>query len=356
MQGQGEKEAKFGRRELWTKIAGAGLAASGLLGLTLLRFLSREETSVDEDDIYPSPPPKQPVSADAEPTQEPVISAAHALYDYSIEDAGPRLAIVEGGERVRTLRRLVEALGGMGRFVRKGDRVLVKPNVGFATPPEVGATTHPTVVRELVRLCFEAGASEVLVTDYPTTSAEHAFRVSGIARAAEDAGARVVLPDREQFRRVTLPSSRLFKDWPMLVGPLSGINRVIGVAPVKDHGLSGVTLSIKNWYGLLGGRRNLFHQRIVECLVDLATLIRPTLVILDATVSMVSNGPTGGSEKDLKRTNTMIGGLDPVAVDACGAALIGRSLQELPWLIQAEARGLGTARWEKLNPIRDRVG
>lgn len=277
-------------------------------------------------------------------------------FDFRTEDKGARLSLVQGDDRVRMVRRAVEALGGMGRFVKKGDRVLVKPNVGFATPPGVGATTHPDVVREVVRMCLAAGAAEVLVSDHPTTDPDHAFRVTGIGKAAEDAGARVILPREGQFRRTTLAGSDLFRDWPMLVGPLEGVDRVIGVAPVKDHGLAGVTLGVKNWYGLLGGRRNLFHQRIQDCLVDLATLIRPTLTILDGTVSMVSNGPTGGSDADLRPTRTMIAGTDAVAVDACGVGLLERSVEDHPWLRRAERAGIGTADWEGLNPVRDRVG
>lgn len=353
---EGSDRSLWRRRDFLLRVVGAGVGAAGVVGLVATRHRGTDEPG---QAVTPGgragrvPDPEEPAPS-AGPPSPP--ARASSPFDFRAADDGPRLSLVQGEDRAPMVRRAVEALGGMGRFVQKGERVLVKPNVGFATPPAVGATTHPDVVREVVRLCLTAGAAEVLVTDHPTTDPDHAFRVTGIGRAAEDAGARVVLPRAGQFRRTTLAGSDLFRDWPMLVAPLDGVDRVIGVAPVKDHGLAGVTLGIKNWYGLLGGRRNLFHQRIHDCLVDLATLITPTLIILDGTVSMVSNGPTGGSDRDLRATRTMIAGTDPVAVDACGIGLLGRSVHDHPWLQRAERAGLGTSDWEGLNPVRDRVG
>ena len=108
---------------------------------------------------------------------------------------------------------------------------------------------------------------------------------------------------------------------------------------------------MKNWYGLLGGRRNIFHQDIQTIITELAMMIRPTLVILDGTTTMMTNGPTGGSLADLKETNTIIAGTDQVAVDAFGATLLGRSLNDLPFIAMAEAAGLGTANYRSLNPV-----
>lgn len=362
--GEGQDHA-LRRRDFLRRAVGAGVAAAGVVALAVSRYRGREEKVLSGDRENRVPPggheesaiggPGEGTRVSSETSERSSLTATAGGYDFRVQDSGARLGIVQGEDRVRTVRRSVEALGGMGRFVRKGERVLIKPNVGFATPPEVGATTHPDVVREVVRLCLAAGAAEVLVTDHPTTDPDHAFRVTGIGKAAEDAGARVVLPREGQFRRTNLAGSDLFRDWPMLMVPFDGVDRVIGVAPVKDHGLAGATLGIKNWYGLIGGRRNLFHQRIGDCLVDLATLVKPTLTILDGTISMISNGPTGGSERDLKRTNTVIAGTDPVAVDACGASLLGRSVHDLPWLKQAERAGLGTTDWEGIESVRDRV-
>lgn len=277
------------------------------------------------------------------------------LPDWSLRDDGPRLAIITGRDRRRTLERSIDALGGIGRFIRPGDRVLLKPNAGFATPPDLCATTHPDVIGAMVRLCLGAGARAVIVTDNPVGDPATSFRLSGIAEAAEQAGATVVLPRESMFRSVSLPGSTLIRDWPILAEPFDGIDRVIGICPVKDHSRSGATMALKNWYGLLGGRRNLFHQRISEIIRDLAVMVRPTLVILDGTAVMRRNGPTGGALDDVEIRNTLIASLDPVAADAFGATLLGRVAGDLPWLGMAAAAGVGTVDWESLKPRREAV-
>jgi uncharacterized protein (DUF362 family) len=141
----------------------------------------------------------------------------------------------------------------------------------------------------------------------------------------------------------------------LLVAPFHGATKLIGLAPVKDHHRSGASLTMKNWYGLLGGRRNVFHQDINTIIFELARLVRPTLVILDGTTTMMTNGPTGGSLDDLKATNTMIACTDAVAADAFGATLLGKTAAGLPFIGKAAAAGLGTADFESLNPTRDHV-
>ena len=138
--------------------------------------------------------------------------------------------------------------------------------------------------------------------------------------------------------------------------PFHGATKLIGLAPVKDHHRGGASMTMKNWYGLLGGRRNIFHQDIHTIIIELALLVRPTLVILDGTTTMMTNGPTGGSLADLKPTNTMIVSTDQVAADAFGATLLGKTAADLPFISKAAAAGSGTADYESLNPVRDHVG
>ena len=129
------------------------------------------------------------------------------------------------------------------------------------------------------------------------------------------------------------------------------ITKVIGMAPVKDHHRSGASMVMKNWYGLLGGRRNIFHQDINTIIMELAMMVTPSLVILDGTMSMMTNGPTGGSLSDLKQTDTMIVGTDQVAADAFGATLLDKTFNDLPFIGMAEAAGLGTADYRSLDPV-----
>lgn len=289
------------------------------------------------------------------PDPAPTAPPGPVFPDWSAPDQAPRLAIVTGRHRVRTLERALAALGGIERFIRPGDRVVVKPNIGFAIPADLGATSHPDIVGALVRQCLAVGAASVVVTDNPVNDPDSTFALTGISRAARDAGARVVLPREEHFRNATLHGATLLRDWSILTGPFDGATKVIGLCPVKDHVRSGATLTLKNWYGLLGGRRNLFHQQIHDIIAELAILVRPTLVILDGTRTMMTNGPTGGSPGDLKDTDTMIAGTDPVAVDAFGATLLGRRPDEIPWLAKAAAAGAGTTDWASLAPVRDHV-
>jgi uncharacterized protein (DUF362 family) len=269
--------------------------------------------------------------------------------------AGRRMSIVTGTDRAKTLNRALQALGGIEQFIRRGDRVVLKANVAFASPAALGATTHPELLKEMIRLCLGAGAASVIVTDNPINDPQSCFHLSGIAKAAESAGAELVLPNPDSFRPVTLAGGQLIRDWPFLIEPFERVTKLIGLAPVKDHHRSGASMAMKNWYGLLGGRRNVFHQDIFQIIFELASLVRPTVVVLDGTATMMANGPTGGSLEDLQATNTMIVSTDQVAADAFGATLLGRTAADLPFIAKAAAAGLGTADWESLNPRRDHV-
>jgi uncharacterized protein (DUF362 family) len=238
----------------------------------------------------------------------------------------------------------------MGSFVKRGDRVLLKVNAAFASPPILSATSHPDTVFQTAALCYAAGAESVLVTDNPINDPGSCFALTGIGDAARKAGAKVYLPKKTAFQPFSVPEATLIRSWPVLLEPLKDITKVIGLAPVKDHHRSGASLTIKNWYGLLGGRRNVFHQDVHTIIAELALMVRPTLVILDGIVSMMTNGPTGGSLSDLKPTETMVVSTDQVAADAFGSELLGKTPENLPYIGKAETAGLGTADYRSLNP------
>lgn len=229
--------------------------------------------------------------------------------------------------------------------------MLLKVNAAFAAPPSLGATSHPDLVSAAVEACLLAGAARVTVTDNPINDPAACFALTGIGAAARQAGARVVLPREAYFRPLTVKEARLIRRWPVLYGPLENIDRVIGLAPVKDHHRSGASMSLKNWYGLLGGRRSIFHQDINTIIRDLGLMVRPTLVILDGTVTMMTNGPTGGSLSDLKSTGTLIVSTDQVAADAFGATLLGKTAADLPFIGMCRRAGLGADDYRSLNPV-----
>ena len=279
-----------------------------------------------------------------------------SLPDFSIPNRPARMCVVTGADRTKTINLALDALGGMGEFVKNGDHVLIKVNAAFATPPILGATTHPQLLEDVIRLCYAAGAAAVAVTDNPINDAASCFELTGLAAAARSAGARVVIPRESSFRPCTVPGSTYLVNWPVLAEPFHGVTKLIGLAPLKDHQRSGASMTLKNWYGLLGGRRNVFHQDIHGIITDLAMMVKPTLVVLDGTQTMMTNGPTGGSLSDLKATNTMIVSTDPVAADAFGATLLGRTPADLPYILRAAAAGAGTANYDLLNPIMLKAG
>jgi uncharacterized protein (DUF362 family) len=285
------------------------------------------------------------------PEIRPATPAGVSLADFSIPGLTPKMSIVRGSDRVVTVRRAFESLGGIETFISKGDRVLLKVNAAFASPPAVSATTHPQLVSEMTHLCLKAGAAKVIVSDNPINDPASCFQLTGIAKAAREAGAEIMLPADRYFKPITIPGAKLIKDWPVLFEPFKQVNRIIGLAPVKNHHRSGASMTMKNWYGLLGGRRNIFHQDINTIIVELAQMVKPTLVVLDGTTTMMTNGPTGGSLSDLKETATMIVSTDQVAADAYGASLLGMETSTLPYIKAAAARGLGSADYRSLNPV-----
>ncbi|MBF0630608.1 MAG: DUF362 domain-containing protein [Magnetococcales bacterium] len=265
----------------------------------------------------------------------------------------PVMAIVHGQHVESMLREAVHRLGGMERFVQKGDRVLLKPNVGWDRMPEQAANTGPELVAAMARLCREAGANVVWVTDVSLNDPGRCFFRSGIEQAAQEAHARVFLPGKNDFLPTDMGGS-LLKIWP--VNRLfHEVDKVINLPIVKHHSLSGCTLAMKNWYGVLGGRRNQLHQDIHASIVDLAAAVRPTLTVMDAVRVLKHNGPTGGSLDDVQREDTLIASLDEVALDSYCLGYLQLRPEQVPFLAKGEERGLGTIRWRDLNVSETQV-
>ncbi len=258
-----------------------------------------------------------------------------------LEAAGKtELAVARGSSPAKTTKAAVDALGGIGRFIAKGDIVVVKPNIGWDRTPEYAANTNPEVVSTLVRLCYEAGARKVKVFDNPVNDARRCYRQSGIADAARAAGAEVSFMDDRKFKDVKINGLAL-RTWPLYTDVLEA-NKIINVPIAKTHGLATLTLGMKNWMGVMGGWRSRIHHRIDENLVDVARVIKPTLTVLDAVRILTANGPQGGSLQDVKRLDTVIAGTDQVAVDAYGATLFGKKGSDLGYVGIGDRTGLGT--------------
>ena len=267
--------------------------------------------------------------------------AARGLRDLRVADdpGRPPLVVARGGSPALLVRAAVDAVGGMERFVRAGETVLVKPNMAWDRTPEQGADTNPEIVAEVVRQCQSARAARVIVAENPVHDASRVARRSGIAAAVAASGIELTLPGRSGFEWTTIGGSLLDR-WEVM-SVLFEADRLINLPIVKHHSLSRLTCGLKNHMGLLGGSRGRLHQEIHPSLVDLAAAFRPTLTIVDATRVMLRNGPTGGRLEDVRTTNLVAAGTDPVACDAWAARQLGLDPREVDHLVQAEGRGLG---------------
>jgi uncharacterized protein (DUF362 family) len=240
----------------------------------------------------------------------------------------------------------VATLGGMGRFVKRGDMVWVKPNIAWDRTPEFAANTNPDVVATLVRLCLEAGAKKVRVGDKACNEAKKSYPASGIESAVQAVGGEIVYLDDSRFKEVALKGKRLDK-WP-LYPDIIECDLVINVPIVKHHSISTMTACMKNYMGVIGGERGLWHQEMATCLCDITAYMKPRLSVIDAIRILKTNGPTGGNLNDVKRMDTLAAGVDVVALDAFGAEMLGHKPETIKMVKAAHEAGLGQIDYRKL--------
>jgi uncharacterized protein (DUF362 family) len=259
----------------------------------------------------------------------------------------PELAVVKGGNPSQNLKKALEKIGGIERFVKRGAKVVIKPNILTARRPEFAVTTNPILIGGLVKMCYEAGASEVTVLDRPTTSPRIAYEVSGIAQATRRAGGKIKILTERNFENTLIPEGEILKKWP-LVKDIFEADVFINVPIAKTHSLATLTMAMKNLMGIMGGSRSQMHIDFDQKIVDLNTLVKPHLVILDAHRILIRNGPTGGSLSDVREIKTLIAGTNQVTVDAYGATLFDLKPADLPYLVKAKERGLGEIDLQKI--------
>lgn len=339
--GVNPSDQPFSRRQFVTQVGGTGLVVGGALAAGLL---ARDRWGM----VGVKPPPAQ------------------RLKDYSVKPptGRPNLVVVRSSPprtddgttaeeqyaaRERQALAMVEsalkAMGGdrgVGHFIQKGDVVVIKPNVAFDKNPDLAATTQPDTVSAVVKLCFGAGARKVIVADNPINNPESCFYKTKVGEAAVRAGAELMLPKESYFEQLYIGGETITHTWKMFYRPFRSATKVIGISPVKDHNLCKATVTMKNWYGLLGNPRNQFHQNIHGIISDFALMMRPTLVIADGRKMLMRNGPTGGSLNDVKRGDTIVVGTDHTAVDSwCVTRLLEKQRHEIVYLDKVIQRGLG---------------
>jgi len=246
---------------------------------------------------------------------------------------------------VRLTEKALEGLGGLGRFVRKGDVVWVKPNIAWDRTPETAANCNPDLVATVVRLCFEAGAKTVKVGDNPCDLPTKTYVSSGIPEAVRPLGAQVVMVDRSRARETAIRGERV-KSIPIFPEMLD-VDLMINIAVAKHHRLATATLCMKNYMGVIE-KRNTFHQAIGPCVADLTAFMKPRICILDAIRILKANGPKGGNLADVELKTTVAAGVDIVALDAFGAELLGRKPSDISSIVEGGARGLGKTDYRSL--------
>lgn len=269
----------------------------------------------------------------------------------------PEVSMVTGVPYEAAVRRALSMLGGMGAFVGEGSRVVIKPNIGWDRSPELGANTHPLVVRALAEMALEAGAAEVKVFDRTCNERRRCYVNSGIQSALEemdDGRVRLEHIDDRKFVEVDIKRGKSLKRWQIYKDALDA-DCYINVPVAKNHGLSRLTLGLKNSMGVIGGNRGSLHFDIGQKLADLATVLQPTLTVVDATRMLLANGPQGGRLSDVKVADTIIATRDPVAADALATTLFGLRPEDIGSTVAAFSMGLGEMNVDAMRIKKGRV-
>lgn len=261
------------------------------------------------------------------------------------EKAQPLVAVAKGTDYEALVSKVLEPLGGMQAFVKKGDRVVVKPNIAWDRKPEQAANTHPLVVKALVKAVLDAGASSVMVFDRPCHEVRRTYASSGIidaVKAIDDKRVSwfYVEEDDRKFVPVKIEKGRDLKEWQFHKDALEA-DCYVNVPIAKHHRLAKLTLGVKNVLGVVGGNRGQIHQGMGRRLAELNTVIRPKLTVVDATRILFRNGPVGGNLEDVKTLDTLIASGDTVAADAYATTLFDMKPDEVDSTREAYDLGLG---------------
>jgi len=263
---------------------------------------------------------------------DPVCAAENAL-----------LAVREGTDIPQLVRSTLNALGGMERFVKTGETVVVKPNIGWDRSVELAANTHPQVVQTIINLCLEAGAKKIQVFDRTCNDPRRCYVSSGVQQAVEDIDSdrvEIVHMDRRAYRELDIANGKALNRWSFYL-PALEVDRLINLPIAKHHSISTLTLGMKNMMGVIGGNRGMLHRKIAESLADINTVIHSDLTLVDATRILVANGPQGGRLEDVEVRNTLIASPQIATADAYAATLFGYQPQEIETIVAGYKRGLG---------------
>jgi uncharacterized protein (DUF362 family) len=331
-------DQSFSRRQLARQVGGFALAAGGACAGGLLL-----QDRWGMEGVKPPPPVRLKNYAVTLPVGRPSLIVVRSRPIRAEEHTSKHDELIaREAQAFSMVKAALDAMGGVSHFIQKGDVVVIKPNVAFDKNPDLAATTQPDTVSAVTRLCLGAGARKVIVADNPINNPESCFYKTKVGEAAVRAGAELMLPKDSYFEPLYVGGETITSTWRMFYRPFREATKVIGISPVKDHNLCKATVTMKNWYGLLGNPRNQFHQNIHGIISDFALMMKPSLVIADGRKLLMRNGPTGGSLNDVKQGDTMVIGTDHTAVDSwCVTKLLERPRDQIVYLDKVIRRGLG---------------
>lgn len=269
-------------------------------------------------------------------------------------EAVPDMVAVMGGEPAAMLDKALKALGGMGNYVKKGQKIVVKPNIGWDRAPEMAGNTNPELVKALVQRCFEAGAEKVTVFDHTCDNWQKCYETSGIEKAAKEAGA-IVMPanDERYYKEVSIPGGKKLKSAKIHEALLEA-DAWINVPVLKNHGGAKLTCAMKNYMGIVWDRRYFHQNDLQQCIADICTWEKkPVLNIVDAYRIMHQNGPQGKTIADVATLKSLIASPDIVAIDTAALSLFNQvkelDITAASHIGKGEELHLGTTDLKSLN-------
>ncbi len=241
----------------------------------------------------------------------------------------------------------IELIGGMKKFISNQDIVMIKPNIGWNRKVEHAANTNPEVLRAVIEMVFDAGAKKVIVMDNSCHKSEDTYRRSGIKEAVEKSGAEIRFSDENRLVVHNFNGEKL-KKWPVFRDHLE-VDKFINVPILKHHSSAGLTIGMKNLYGIIGGRRGKLHRNMGENIADLAYGFKTDLTIVDAYRILKKNGPVGGRLSDVELKKTIICSKNIFEADVVAVDLFGKSIDEIDFIGAGFRRGMGQKEISKIN-------
>jgi len=262
------------------------------------------------------------------------------------------MVAIRGGKADSMFDRAMEEYGGMSRFVRKGQTVVVKPNIGWDASPERAANTNPDLIARIIKHCQAAGAKDVFVFDHTCNEWSRCYRNSGIEDAVKKAGGKMVMGNSEKyFHPVEIPRGLRLTSAKVHELILES-DVFINVPVLKNHGGTNMTISMKNLMGIVWDRGYWHSNDLHQCIADFPTWRSPDLTVVDAYRIIKRNGPRGVSVDDVVTMQAQLIGTDMVALDTAATKLFGREPEQVKHIRLAEAAGVGTGNLTNLNIAR----